>query len=150
MCWFCELHKLRYYHYQHHHRCHHYRMPLIYKEVCPSCLTLEAECVWTNAVRSYYLSSARRLWATLKLWCLAKASRLGYFLKVRTSWFCFFFSLHGMHAPRAICSYCVDFFFKNKPFSNENSGSTGPIFTKFLECDHRERKLKLAFDLNTL
>jgi len=33
-----------------------------------------------------------------------------------------------MHAPRAICSACVNFFFLNKRLSKENSRFSKPIF----------------------
>jgi len=36
-----------------------------------------------------------------------------------------------MPAPRALCFACVNFFF-NRHLSKAISGSTGPIFTKFL------------------
>jgi len=45
-----------------------------------------------------------------------------------------FFSQRRSLPRRLICSACVIFFFlffKNKPLSKANSGSTGPIFTKF-------------------
>jgi len=45
------------------------------------------------------------------------------------------FSPRGMHAPRAICFACVDFFlfylFLNDHLSKAISGSTKPIFTIF-------------------
>ena len=45
-----------------------------------------------------------------------------------------YFSPRRMYAPRAICSACVIFSFLNKYLSKKNSGSTGPIFTKFSPC----------------